>query len=85
MPTSSKRIPRSVSAPVFRKTSRRLVNVLLFKLRDMRIATRGLYPPLPPPPPHHRNPSLDDYRNSYILLKTIPGSHFDALKWGPMM
>lgn len=41
MPTTSKRIPRSVSAPVFRKTSRRLVNVLLFKLRDMRIATVG--------------------------------------------
>ncbi|VDM59047.1 unnamed protein product [Angiostrongylus costaricensis] len=41
MPTSLKRIPRSLSVPVFRKTPRRLVNVLLFKLRDMRLATVG--------------------------------------------
>uniref|UniRef100_A0A0K0CYL2 Bestrophin homolog n=1 Tax=Angiostrongylus cantonensis TaxID=6313 RepID=A0A0K0CYL2_ANGCA len=41
MPTSLKRIPRSLSVPVFRKTPRRLVNVLLFKLRDMRVATVG--------------------------------------------
>uniref|UniRef100_A0A1I7X0K1 Uncharacterized protein n=1 Tax=Heterorhabditis bacteriophora TaxID=37862 RepID=A0A1I7X0K1_HETBA len=39
MPT--KRLPRSLSAPVFQKSSKRLVNVLLFKLREMRVAAVG--------------------------------------------
>ncbi|CAI4232789.1 unnamed protein product [Auanema sp. JU1783] len=39
---SGRRLPRSLSAPVFHKNSRRLMNLLLFKIQDMRTAVSSL-------------------------------------------
>ncbi|ETN74459.1 hypothetical protein NECAME_12959 [Necator americanus] len=69
--STSKRIPRSLSAPVFRKTSRRLVNVLLFKLRDMRIATAASVEHWFPPPPVDGHTSAELVFSSWNAFRII--------------